>query len=95
VEAERVRSKWEMWGDGIRLVILDSPYRLMLEPLLTYIEELAAKRLPNEIITVVVPQFVPRHSRHSFLHTQTADLLRSHLLSRQGIVVTDVPYLVD
>ena len=47
-ETEKVRSKWEMWGDGTRLVIIDSPYRLMLEPLLDYIEHIAGSRQPNE-----------------------------------------------
>lgn len=94
-EAERVRRRWEEWGDGVRLVILDSPYRLMLEPLLDYIEDIAATRKPNEIITVVVPLFIPRQARHNTLHTQTANLLRATLLTRQGVVVTDVPYLVD
>jgi len=94
VEAEKVRRKWEMWGDGIRLVLLDSPYRQMLEPLLAYIEEIAALCQPNEAITVVVPQFVPGRWWHNLLHTQTAILLRLALLSRPGIVVTDVPYQV-
>ena len=61
-----------MWGEGVRLVILDSPYRLLLEPLLEYIEEIAAQRQPNEIITIVVPQFVPKRWWHNLLHTQTA-----------------------
>src|SRR5574337_251589 len=56
VEAETLNRKWESWGDGIRLVVLDSPYRLFLEPLLGYIEEIAARRQPNEIITIIVPQ---------------------------------------
>ncbi len=94
-EAQRVQDKWELWGDGVRLVILESPYRLMLEPLLDYIEDIAAKRQPNEIITVVVPQFIPRRGRYKALHYQTADVLRAHLMVRQGVVVADVPYLVD
>jgi amino acid transporter len=93
-EAERVQAKWERWGDGVRLVILESPYRLLLEPLLGYIEQLAAKRQPGEIITIVVPQFVPEHWWTNLLHTQTAVLLRLALLFRRGIVVTDVPYQV-
>jgi amino acid transporter len=94
-EAERLRTKWERWGNGVRLVILDSPYRLMLEPLLVYIERLASLRQPNEAITIVVPQFVPRRWWHNLLHTQTAILLRLALLFRRGIVVTDVPYQVE
>jgi hypothetical protein len=94
-EAERVRQKWGVWGEGVRLVILASPYRLLLEPLLDYIEEIAAQRQPNEILTIVVPHFVPRRGWHNLLHTQTAFLLRLALLFRRDIVVTDVPYQVD
>ena len=79
----------------MRLVILDSPYRLLLEPLLGYIQEIAAQRQPNEVITIVVPQFVPRRWWHNLLHTQAAFLLRLALLFRPGIVITDVPYQVD
>jgi len=94
-EAQRLQDKWELWGDGVRLVVLESPYRLMLEPLLDYIEDIAAKRQKNEIITVVVPQFIPKHGRHKALHYNTADVLRANLMARQGVVVADVPYLVD
>jgi len=94
-EAERTRLKWEMWGDGVRLVILDSPYRLLVEPLLAYIEEVYAKRQPNETITIVVPQFVPATRWHGFLHTNAASILRDALLNQPGIVVTDVPYQLD
>ena len=94
-EAEQVQQKWETWGKGVRLVILDSPYRLMIEPLLHYVEEIAAKRQPNEIITIVVPQFVPKHWWHNLLHAQTATWLRLALLFKPGIVVTDVPYQVE
>lgn len=93
-DAERIRQKWEMWGQGVRLVILNSPYRLLIEPLLHYIEDLAKICQPNELITVVVPQFVPKRSWHNILHAQTATWLRFALLSRPGIVVTDVPYQV-
>jgi hypothetical protein len=67
-EAERVQARWDWWGKGTRLVILDSPYRLMIEPLLAYIEEISAQRQPNETITIVVPQFVPRRSRRNLLN---------------------------
>jgi hypothetical protein len=92
VEAKRVQQKWETWGDGVRLVILESPYRLMIEPLLEYIETITADLQTNETVTIVVPQFVPRHRQYEPLHTHTADLLRSVLLRQPGIVITDVPY---
>ena len=94
-EAERVQRKWDSWGKGVRLVILDSPYRLMIEPVLHYVEEIAATRQPNEIITIVVPQFVPKRWWHNALHAQTATWLRLALLFKPGIVVTDVPYQVE
>ncbi|MBL8056516.1 MAG: APC family permease [Anaerolineales bacterium] len=94
-EAERLKHKWEAWGDGLRLVILESPYRLMLEPLLDYIEGLAAQRPPNQTITIVVPQFVSRTWWHSLLHAQTAVWLRLALLFKPGIVITDVSYHVE
>jgi amino acid transporter len=94
-EAERIRKKWEIWGDGRRLVILDSPYRLFIEPLLSYIEELDQHRKPNEIITIIVPEFVPKKWASSLLHTQTANTLRQALLFKKDIVITSVPYQVN
>jgi amino acid transporter len=94
-QAEKLRQQWEGWGNGVRLVILDSPYRLLLEPILEYINQIDGCRQPNEVITIVVPQFVPRHWWHNLLHTQTALLLRIALLFRPGIVITDVPYQVE
>lgn len=93
--AEKVRQKWELWGEGIRLVILDSPYRLLLEPLMDYIAEVAAARQPNETITVVVPEFVTRHAWENLLHTQTAWTLRFAFRTMPGVVITTVPYQLD
>jgi hypothetical protein len=75
-------------------VILNSPYRLLVEPLVSYIRELASKRQPNEVMTVVVPQFVPEKRWHNVLHAQTAMMLRLALLFQSGIVITSVPYQV-
>jgi amino acid transporter len=94
-ETERIRAKWEQWGDGVRLVIIESSYRRFMEPLLDYIAELYQKRQPNEVITIVVPQFISKQKYANFLHTNTADALRSELMFYKGIVVTNVPYLVD
>jgi len=90
----QVRQEWERWGDGVRLVVLDSPYRLLLEPLLDYIEEVSACRQRDEVLTIVVPQFVPYRSWHNLLHAQTAVFLRMALLFRPGIVITSVPYQI-
>ena len=92
VETEKVQKKWLKWGSGARLVILDSPYRLFIEPLLKYLEDIIDHRQPNETITVVVPQFIPAKRWQNALHMRTAEVLRNELLSKSGVVVTDVPY---
>jgi amino acid transporter len=91
-DTEKVRKKWERWGRGTRLVIVESPYRLFLEPLLNYIEEILSNRQANETITIVVPHFVPQKRIHNTLHMQTAEMLRRELLTTPGVVITEVPY---
>jgi len=93
-ETQKVQRKWKKWGEGTRLVILDSPYRLFIEPLLEYIKDIDESSQPNETITIVVPQFIPSKRWHYALHMHTADVLRQELLSKHRVVVTDIPYQV-
>jgi hypothetical protein len=93
-DTEKVRKRWDRWGRGTRLVIVDSPYRLFLEPLLGYIEEILKNRQANETITIVVPHFVPSKKVHNVLHMQTAEMLRRELLATPGVVITEVPYQI-
>ncbi len=86
--------KWNWWGKGTRLIIIESPYRTFLEPFLEYLDSIYAILQPNERLTIVVPQFTPKHWWHNLLHTQTAFWLRFTLLSKRGIVITEVPYQV-
>jgi len=94
VETEKVQKKWKTWGEGTRLIVLESPFRLFIEPLLEYLEDIIDNRQPNETITIVVPQFMPPKRWHYALHMRTAEVLRQELLSKHGVVVTDVPYHV-
>ncbi len=94
-EAEKVRKKWEMWGEGVRMVMLNSPYRLLLEPLVAYINGLIRVRQPGETITIVVPEFVSDNKAISALHMNTANLLRGQLKRQRGLVIVNVPYHVD
>jgi amino acid transporter len=93
-DAEKVRQKWETWGEGVRLVMLDSPYRLFIEPILGYIADIAAQRQPGETITIVVPEFVSDNRMTTALHTNTGEILRSQLKHLHDIVITNVPYHV-
>ena len=93
-DAEKVRQKWETWGEGVRMVMLDSPYRLFIEPILGYIAGIAGQRQPGETITIVVPEFVSDNRLSGALHTNTANILREQLKNQHGIVITNVPYHV-
>ncbi|MEN6410266.1 MAG: APC family permease [Anaerolineaceae bacterium] len=92
-ETEKVRAKWDIYGEGIRLVILQSPYRLLVEPVVEYIEKISANHKRGELLTIVVPQFVPAHWWENLLHAQTALMLRVALLF-QPVVIVEVPYQV-
>jgi hypothetical protein len=93
-ESEKVRKKWETWGEGVRMVMLNSPYRLLYEPLLGYITDVVQQRQPGETMTIVVPEFISNDPLTAALHTNTAELLRSQLKRQHGIVITNVPYHV-
>jgi amino acid transporter len=94
-ETEKITEKWNMNGEGYRMVILQSPYRLVIEPLLEYLAYIEAGRQPNEIITIVVPTFVPKEWWSGFLHMRTAETLRKVLRSRNDIVIIEFPYQVS
>jgi amino acid transporter len=93
-EEERIKKKWDKWGDGVRLQVISSPYRHLNEPLLAYIDKMSKDLQPNEMLTVVVPQFVPDNPIYNVLHMNTALFLRNELLNRPNTVVMEVPYHV-
>jgi len=90
-EAHHLQEKWEKWGEGVDLVILESPYRSLTGPLLSYIDLVQRKR-PQAMLTVLVPEYVPNHWWEQPLHSQTALRLKAALLFRADTVVTSVPY---
>jgi len=92
LEEEKLKNKWATWGDGVRLHIIASPYRRLIEPLIAYIDRMADQLGPHEMLTVVVPQFIPAQWIYSGLHMNTASLLRKALLKRPDIVIMEVPY---
>jgi len=91
-QTERIIEKWNRWGDGIRLEVLPSPYRSVVNPIHDYLDRLDRERQPHDMITVVLPQFIPTNWWSNLLHNQTAMVLRLSLIFRRGTVVTDVPY---
>jgi amino acid transporter len=93
-ETPLVRDRWEEFEIDVPLVILESPYRSINLPVLNYLEEVKKER-PNYIVTVVLPEFVPRKWWHNVLHNQTALFLKFALMFRKDIVVTNVRYYLD
>ena len=89
--AAHLQEKWAKWGEGVNLVILESPYRSLMGPLLSYIDMVQKKR-PKAMITVLVPEYIPAHWWEQVLHSQTALRLKASLLLRPNTVVTSVPY---
>jgi amino acid transporter len=90
---ERLKERWARSGIGIPLVVLQSPYRSLLGPLVTYIDALTRQRPDGTaIVTVLLPEFLPAHWWEHLLHMQTALRLKGSLLFRPGTVVTSVPY---
>jgi hypothetical protein len=89
----RVEEKWAKCGLRVPLVVLTSPYRSLLRPLLEYIDQIQS-RSDDRMVTIVLPEFLPRHWWQHLLHNQTALLIKAALLFRKNTVVADVPYLL-
>ena len=89
----RVEEKWTTWGLGVPLVVLGSPYRSLLRPLLDYLDQIQAHG-DEQMVTIVLPEFLPRRWWQHVLHNQTALLVKGALLFRRNTVVADVPYLL-
>ena len=87
-----LQDEWRERGIDIPLIIIESPYRTLIGPLVTYIEELREQQ-PDTVLTVVLPEYVPRHWWEQVLHNQTALRIKAALLFKPGIVVTNVPYM--
>ncbi|HEV2837513.1 MAG TPA: APC family permease [Pyrinomonadaceae bacterium] len=87
----KLREKWERWGIGVKLVVLPSPYRELTRPLLKYIKRIEKQR-HDDVITIVLPEFIPAKWWQHILHNQSSLLLKGALLFREGVIVTSVPY---
>jgi hypothetical protein len=90
-EAEEMRKQWDEAIPEVPIVIIESPYRSFIAPILAYIDA-ADRSYPGEPITVVLPELVPGHFWQGILHNQSAIPLRKALLSRPNTVVMTIPY---
>ncbi len=93
-EQAKIEAAWERFDLDVSLEILYSPYRELTRPVLRYVDELDAQR-DNDVVTIVIPEFVLGSWWGQLLHNQSALLLKGRLLFRKNTVVTSVPYHVD
>jgi amino acid transporter len=96
-DTTRVREKWPIWGHGVPLVVLESPYRSTIGPLVTYLNEVDRRDPERGPAVVVLPEFVPARWWHHLLHNRTAFMLKNILIYQSGRtgrdrVIINVPY---
>jgi amino acid transporter len=95
-----LREKWERWWPDVPLAVLPSPYRSLVGPLLVFLDKSDEEHNDGQLATVVLPEFVPARWWHSFLHNQSAWLIKAALLYRRRHlgyqrVIVDIPYHLD
>ena len=92
---ERIEQRWARFPkltNGIRLVIIDYDYRDILTPLVDYVDRVNRLEFDDQLVTIVIPEFVPEEPLANVLHNQTANILRRELRNREDVIVIDVPY---
>ena len=87
----KLKERWNKLDLGVKLVVLPSPYRELTRPILKFIHRVDRMR-DDDIITVVIPEFVPKKWWQQLLHNQSSLLLKGALLFRENVIVTNVPY---
>ncbi len=93
-KTERLLQRWAEWGEGTPLVILESPYRALAEPLLSYLDTVEDEREDDHIV-LVLPEFVPGKWWEKVLHNQTGLMLKLALLAKRNVVVCNVRYFLN
>lgn len=91
--SEALRHNWDEWDIGVGLTVLDSPFRSIMRPLVGYVNELV-EHGHADLVTIVVPEIVPRSWFGHLLHNKTSLFIRTAFLFRPNVVVTTVPYLI-
>ncbi|MFP5341948.1 MAG: APC family permease [Candidatus Limnocylindria bacterium] len=92
---EAMRERWERQVPGVPLVIVESPYRAVISPVVAYLDVLDQAWPPDKaapITIVVLPEYVARHWWDRLLYNQTAKRLKAALVGREHTVIADVPY---
>ncbi len=89
-----MKADWNTHVPDIPLVIMESPYRSLVGPLLRYLDAVQKER-GDDVITIVIPEMVSRRLWHHLLHNQAGPLLKLALLNRRDVIVTNVRYFLE
>ncbi len=92
-KAPEFKATWEEAGFGIRLVVLDSPYREIIGPIMDYVRAIP-KPTADHVVTVIMPEYAPENIADTMLHDQSTLWMKTQLFSEPGVIVTDVPYRI-
>ena len=93
-ETQALQDEWERRAIPVTLKVLDSPYREITRPILSYVRALRTDN-PNDLVTVYVPEYVVGNWWEAVLHNQSALRLKSRLLFSPGVMVTSVPWQLE
>lgn len=86
-------AKWKRHFPEVRLVILHSEYRSIIRPISRFIDKIRKKANDqNYLITVVVPEFIPKKPWHNLLHNQTSVRLKMHLIYQKNVILCTIPF---
>lgn len=94
-QKESLLRRWQRFPaltQTIQLICIDYDYRDILRPLIDYINQVNCVEFPDQLTTIVIPEFIPESLSAQLLHNQTANILRLRLRGQENIVVIDVPY---
>jgi amino acid transporter len=90
----RLQMRWGEWAPDVPLVVLESPYRSVIQPILHYVDQMEKQR-DGDYMTIILPEFVPAKWWQHLLHNQTALLIKAALLFRRGKVAISVPFHLE
>ncbi len=91
-EGERFRERVDKQLPGVRVVLVESPYRALVRPFVRYLEVSQAED-PERVTIVLLPEHLPRHWWDRVLYNQNVHRIRSALMGRRDFVILDCPYL--
>ncbi|MCX6055008.1 MAG: APC family permease [Chloroflexi bacterium] len=99
-DEEELQKSWNDWFPEVKFVVISSPYRALVEPLLTYLEETDSEHNDGQQAILVLPELIPGSAWQEILHNQSAEEIKKALLfkrRRHGLqrIIIDVPYHLD